>query len=788
MRKAASQRHRPARFPRAKTRGATPPGIEPGSPRLKASSQATTQLRSPPPPQRDGEVRKTALLRSAMCRQSTRLTFRLYASVREGTVACLEVMLFASSSRNTASHSAATVPAVERTPLCSDGNYTTRHSGCHGFDSRVIITIDMIIHSSPSPQSIDKPFCDLFLTGDPPWHRSGAIYICRAAADDTYSFRPVCRSFRPTDALKQIPDHCNANDINNITFCATMPLKYQQVNDGRSAVTVIANLNTTLTIHALLHTTSDMTNKTDFIDMASKATASEDSGKRDIPEKTGRPVKSSGTIPTCKNPGGIPLEIEPGSLRRVATVNLLASHQSDSGSIAGRVTPDFCKWESCRTMPLFGGFSMRFPVSPTLSFRRFSILTQSPPSALKTSMLRATQRFQIIQHTLRVSRKPAVSADICSQRRTSLKEWDVPARLRSRSEGAIRATLTRTPSSSSLLGARHARPYGGQQQPLSSIIQHKPAYLGNYKGTTSMITLNNVGSRGGLVVRLLATHPGELGSAGPPRIFTSRGQRVFPGIFRFPRSFIPALLHTHISSPSSALKTSMSEGQNTRLVPRRNGFHSQRGQTCISACGKRGGHCRLSSGFLGVRPFPLHVHSTAAPHSPHFIFPGTQDQRNCAFKVKKRGSDTGLWDLLHAVKAHRSDYAQPIRVIELNRERHRNERAGNREIPEKAYRPTTSSGTIPTWENPVTRLGIEPGSPWWEASVIIVRVESLWRLWDKGAGRRSGETVHALSFRSPDPICTVQRYDGNTARLARRSDEVLGVRVTVAHIALSRLR
>ncbi|KAJ8882200.1 hypothetical protein PR048_018688 [Dryococelus australis] len=36
---------------------------------------------------------------------------------------------------------------------------------------------------------------------------------------------------------------------------------------------------------------------------------------------------------------------------------------------------------------------------------------------------------------------------------------------------------------------------------------------------------------------------------------------------------------------------------------------------------------------------------------------------------------------------------------------------GKREIPEKTLRPTASSGTIPTCENPVTRPGIEPGNP-----------------------------------------------------------------------------
>ncbi|KAJ8881065.1 hypothetical protein PR048_017538 [Dryococelus australis] len=54
---------------------------------------------------------------------------------------------------------------------------------------------------------------------------------------------------------------------------------------------------------------------------------------------------------------------------------LLASHQGDPGSIPGRVTPDFRMWESCRTMPLVGGFPRASPVSLALSFQRCSILT-----------------------------------------------------------------------------------------------------------------------------------------------------------------------------------------------------------------------------------------------------------------------------------------------------------------------------------------------------------------------------------------------------------------------------
>ncbi|KAJ8898027.1 hypothetical protein PR048_003387 [Dryococelus australis] len=45
-------------------------------------------------------------------------------------------------------------------------------------------------------------------------------------------------------------------------------------------------------------------------------------------------------------------------------VGLLASHQGEPGSISGRFTPDFRKWESCRTMPLVGGFSPDLPFTP----------------------------------------------------------------------------------------------------------------------------------------------------------------------------------------------------------------------------------------------------------------------------------------------------------------------------------------------------------------------------------------------------------------------------------------
>ncbi|KAJ8870273.1 hypothetical protein PR048_029294 [Dryococelus australis] len=43
------------------------------------------------------------------------------------------------------------------------------------------------------------------------------------------------------------------------------------------------------------------------------------------------------------------------------------------------------------------------------------------------------------------------------------------------------------------------------------------------------------------------------------------GLRVFSGISRFPHPFIPVLLHTHLTSPSSALKTLITHPANTPL-------------------------------------------------------------------------------------------------------------------------------------------------------------------------------------------------------------------------------
>ncbi|KAJ8897718.1 hypothetical protein PR048_003068 [Dryococelus australis] len=75
--------------------------------------------------------------------------------------------------------------------------------------------------------------------------------------------------------------------------------------------------------------------------------------------------------------------------------------------------------------------------------------------------------------------------------------------------------------------------------------------------------------------------------------------------------------------------------------------------------------------------------------------------------------------LVPRISSTMGDFANPMRMIGVSMEQRRNEGAGKWDIPKKTHRPAASLDTIPTCENPgVTRPGIEPGSPWWEASTL----------------------------------------------------------------------
>ncbi|KAJ8875984.1 hypothetical protein PR048_023892 [Dryococelus australis] len=68
----------------------------------------------------------------------------------------------------------------------------------------------------------------------------------------------------------------------------------------------------------------------------------------------------------------------------------------------------------------------------------------------------------------------------------------------------------------------------------------------------------------------------------------------------------------------------------------------------------------------------------------------------------------------HSTKEMNPRSTPPAKPMSM--EQRRNARAGETEVPQKNCRPATSSGTIPTRDNPgATPPGIEPGSAWWES-------------------------------------------------------------------------
>ncbi|KAJ8898281.1 hypothetical protein PR048_003641 [Dryococelus australis] len=87
-----------------------------------------------------------------------------------------------------------------------------------------------------------------------------------------------------------------------------------------------------------------------------------------------------------------------------------------------------------------------------------------------------------------------------------------------------------------------------------------------------------------------------------------------------------------------------------------------------------------------------------------------RSRNNCSFAQSPGNAfPVSRWHVKPEARFSQTRAYKPMRVIEMSKEQRRNERAGKREIPEK--NPLTN----------VTRLGIEPGSPWWQASRLTAR-------------------------------------------------------------------
>ncbi|KAJ8866212.1 hypothetical protein PR048_032055 [Dryococelus australis] len=179
---------------------------------------------------------------------------------------------------------------------------------------------------------------------------------------------------------------------------------------------------------------------------------------------------------------------------------------------------DFRNWESCRTMPLVGGFSRGSPVSSALSLWWCSILTSLHPYWL--------------------------SRPCCYEPSKSLNStYFGPIYV-----SCVRSVLVN-------LVARQQYPPPPSRSPL---LHHPPA------GLDGRMTPNPGRVDGGHPRLERQGETVSIPDSFAPGFFDIRiaaddaaGRRVFSRISRFRDPCIPAVLHTHLSSPPSALKTYM---------------------------------------------------------------------------------------------------------------------------------------------------------------------------------------------------------------------------------------
>ncbi|KAJ8891742.1 hypothetical protein PR048_004277 [Dryococelus australis] len=189
---------------------------------------------------------------------------------------------------------------------------------------------------------------------------------------------------------------------------------------------------------------------------------------------------------------------------------------------------DFRKWESCRTMPLVGGFPRGSPVFPTPSFRRCSVFTSIT---------------LIGSQDLAVTSRPNLSTNDC---RSHMVTSDGRTRLLSKATDDARKTMLRNVL---LAPEKVVR----QRRSAISCFWYCQIFQLCLLGTPEETT------------RLQQRRTGFKAPVGVYPDFSSRKScqttplvgEFFTEFSRFPRPCIPELLHSYVISPSFALKTSL---------------------------------------------------------------------------------------------------------------------------------------------------------------------------------------------------------------------------------------
>ncbi|KAJ8895362.1 hypothetical protein PR048_000694 [Dryococelus australis] len=115
--------------------------------------------------------------------------------------------------------------------------------------------------------------------------------------------------------------------------------------------------------------------------------------------------------PTC--PWGVLVDAEARD-----TVRQLPTHLGVNRVQSPARSPEFCMWESCRTMRLVGEFSRGSPVSPALSFRAFNVVhTLQDLPVSRSSGHPLVQRARVCRASVRAVTSSSATANCCTPSR-----------------------------------------------------------------------------------------------------------------------------------------------------------------------------------------------------------------------------------------------------------------------------------------------------------------------------------------------------------------------------------
>ncbi|KAJ8866586.1 hypothetical protein PR048_032445 [Dryococelus australis] len=320
--------------------------------------------------------------------------------------------------------------------------------------------------------------------------------------------------------------------------------------------------------------------------------------------------------------------------------------QSPAGS------QDFLMCESCRTMPLVGGFSRGSPVSPALSFRRCSILTSitlidSQDLAVKISpnlFLKKKPSIYLNFRTELLHGATVYLPTTCSFSELSLYvryAWAVCCFRTNRRSKTITSRrprafqkVIRAAGMPSLLEGNHSaasieKGPEGEGKKVSRLAglfarvrarTHSPPFVRTTPISPSPPPTPEHHPDASNTVRVdwfreSANHPSSSARDESGR----RGERFRLTLWPYIVKGIPSNVVGFIVKQLCKLWAAVDERLDCSPPNKANRVQSPAGSLRIFACGNRAERCRWSTSFLGVLPrFPPPLHYRGAPFSPVF--------------------------------------------------------------------------------------------------------------------------------------------------------------------------